>query len=113
MEVYENTWKCGELKLYFSPSAGGLKKIKKKSGGEMDLFIVYADHNIRRYAGPVWKFWVGKDGATATFSYSSVPEEITLCVGSASFPCALSNCPSDSVVHPTVCHSTIPLLMNG
>ena len=22
---YENTWKCGELKLYFSPSAGGKK----------------------------------------------------------------------------------------
>ena len=21
--AYENTWKCGELKLYFSPSAGG------------------------------------------------------------------------------------------
>ena len=25
-----NTWKCGELRLYFSPSAGGLKKKKKK-----------------------------------------------------------------------------------
>ena len=24
---YENTWKCGELKLYFSPSAGGKKNI--------------------------------------------------------------------------------------
>ena len=22
-DAYENTWKCGELKLYFSPSAGG------------------------------------------------------------------------------------------
>ena len=22
-QAYENTWKCGELKLYFSPSAGG------------------------------------------------------------------------------------------
>ena len=22
-KTYENTWKCGELKLYFSPSAGG------------------------------------------------------------------------------------------
>ena len=27
-EVHENTWKRGELKLYFSPSAGGLKKKK-------------------------------------------------------------------------------------
>ena len=26
--MYENRWKCGELKLYFSPSAGGLKKKK-------------------------------------------------------------------------------------
>ena len=25
-DVYENTWKCGELKLYFSPSAGGSTK---------------------------------------------------------------------------------------
>ena len=23
--MYDNTWKCGELKLYLSPSAGGLK----------------------------------------------------------------------------------------
>ena len=23
IDAYENTWKCGELKLYFSPSAGG------------------------------------------------------------------------------------------
>ena len=30
-DAYENTWKCGELKLYFSPSAGGYKKKKKKS----------------------------------------------------------------------------------
>ena len=29
-DAYENTWKCGELKLYFSPSAGGWKKKKKK-----------------------------------------------------------------------------------
>ena len=29
-DAYENTWKCGELKLYFSPSAGGLKKNKNK-----------------------------------------------------------------------------------
>ena len=31
-DAYENTWKCGELliKLYFSPSAGGFKKEKKK-----------------------------------------------------------------------------------
>ena len=28
-DAYENTWKCGELKLYFSSSAGGLKKKKK------------------------------------------------------------------------------------
>ena len=27
-DAYENTWKCGELKLYFSPSAGGWKKKK-------------------------------------------------------------------------------------
>ena len=30
-DAYENTWKCGELKLYFSPSAGGWKKIKKNN----------------------------------------------------------------------------------
>ena len=29
-DAYENTWKCGELKLYFSPSAGGYKKKGKK-----------------------------------------------------------------------------------
>ena len=29
-DVYEYTWKCGELKLYFSPSAGGRKKVTKK-----------------------------------------------------------------------------------
>ena len=29
-DAYENTWKCGELKFYFSPSAGGLKKKRKK-----------------------------------------------------------------------------------
>ena len=29
-DAYKNTWKCGELKLYFSPSAGGWKKKKKK-----------------------------------------------------------------------------------
>ena len=23
VDAYENTWKCGELTLYFSPSAGG------------------------------------------------------------------------------------------
>ena len=29
--LVENTWKCGELKkLYFSPSAGGLKERKKE-----------------------------------------------------------------------------------
>ena len=28
-DAYENTWKCGELKLYFSPSAGGWEKKKK------------------------------------------------------------------------------------
>ena len=28
--LVEDTWKCGELKLYFSPCAGGLKKKKKK-----------------------------------------------------------------------------------
>ena len=28
--AYENTWKCGELKLYFSPSAGGYNNKKKK-----------------------------------------------------------------------------------
>ena len=22
-DAHENTWKCGELKLYFAPSAGG------------------------------------------------------------------------------------------
>ena len=33
-DAYENTWKCGELKLYFSPSAGGLKKKKKTSIGK-------------------------------------------------------------------------------
>ena len=28
---HENTWKCGELKLFFpTPSAGGLQKEKKK-----------------------------------------------------------------------------------
>ena len=27
-DAYENTWKCGELELYFSPSAGELKKKK-------------------------------------------------------------------------------------
>ena len=32
MLAYENTWKCGELKLHFSPSAGGLKAKKKKVG---------------------------------------------------------------------------------
>ena len=32
---YENTWKCGELKLYFSPSAGGRKKKKKKGLGSV------------------------------------------------------------------------------
>ena len=32
-DAYENTWKCGELKLYFSPSAGGWKKKKKKDKG--------------------------------------------------------------------------------
>ena len=25
-DEYENTWKCGEIKPYFSPSAGGYKK---------------------------------------------------------------------------------------
>ena len=30
-DACENTWKCGELKLYFSPSAGGLKKNKNKT----------------------------------------------------------------------------------
>ena len=29
-DAYENTWKCGELKLYFSSSAGGSKKKKKQ-----------------------------------------------------------------------------------
>ena len=29
VQAYENTWKCGELKLYFSPSTGELKKQKK------------------------------------------------------------------------------------
>ena len=29
-KMVESTWKCGELKLYFCPSAGGLKKKKKK-----------------------------------------------------------------------------------
>ena len=28
-DAYENTWKCGELKLYFSPSAGGQHNKKK------------------------------------------------------------------------------------
>ena len=28
VDAYDNTWKCSELKLYFSPSAGGLKKKK-------------------------------------------------------------------------------------
>ena len=28
-DVYENTWDCGELKLYFSPFVGGLRKKKK------------------------------------------------------------------------------------
>ena len=29
-DEYGNTWKSGELKLYFSPSAGGFKKKEKK-----------------------------------------------------------------------------------
>ena len=45
MEVYENTWRCGELKLYFSPSAGGQKKRKKNvEHGEEPLpehFVVF------------------------------------------------------------------------
>ena len=28
-DAHENTWKCGELELYFSPSAGGRLKKKK------------------------------------------------------------------------------------
>ena len=33
IDAYENTRKCGELKLYFSPSARGWKKKKKKNRG--------------------------------------------------------------------------------
>ena len=29
-DAYENTWKCGERKLFFSPSAGRYKKKRKK-----------------------------------------------------------------------------------
>ena len=36
-DAYENTWKCGELKLYFSPSAGGYKKIRKESCDERNI----------------------------------------------------------------------------
>ena len=35
-DAYENTWKCGELKLYFSSSAPEDKKKKKmKSEGQV------------------------------------------------------------------------------
>ena len=29
--MYENTWKCGELEDYFSPSSGGLKQRRRKT----------------------------------------------------------------------------------
>ena len=39
-DVYENTFKCGELKLYFSPSAGGFTK-KKLGLSTGSVFFAY------------------------------------------------------------------------
>ena len=44
-DMYDNTWKCGELKLYFSPSAGGLKKNKKKK--TIYLYPIYHVSYVR------------------------------------------------------------------
>ena len=48
--AYENTWNCGELKLYFSPSAGGLKKKKK------EVILVRNNHFVEAESRPYQPF---------------------------------------------------------
>ena len=44
-------WKCGELKLYFSPSAGGSKKKKKKKKKTADQRVAYVRRKNARKEG--------------------------------------------------------------
>ena len=38
--MYENTWECGELELYFSPSVGGLQKKCESTRGKMSSSLL-------------------------------------------------------------------------
>ena len=40
-DAYENTWRCIELELYFSPSAGGLKKKSKRRVLTIVFFVFF------------------------------------------------------------------------
>ena len=50
-DAYENTWKCGELKLYFSPSAGGSKKTNKQTNKQTSISIYMQRNKIRGNLG--------------------------------------------------------------
>ena len=63
-DSYENTWKCGELKLYFStPSAGGWKKKKKKSWTVVVGLVHCALTRIVQITTwIVWVIWIYTEG---------------------------------------------------
>ena len=50
-DAYENTWKCGELKLYFSPSAGGWQKLWRTLCKKTKNKKLQEEHLIRAEEG--------------------------------------------------------------